>query len=150
MIFGHKDKIAFFEELARKDALAHSYLFFGSSSVGKGTFAKSLANFLERGVFNLPDKPLLNTIFVSPKEDKKSISIDAVSELRRFLAHGAFTVEDGAAGGAREARRIAIIDTVEALGREAQSALLKTVEEPPSRSLIIAVANDPRALHAPL
>jgi DNA polymerase III subunit delta' len=74
--------------------------------------------------------------WVRPQEDSRQIRIEQVRELSAELAltsHG---------GG----YKVAIITPADALNRFAANALLKTLEEPPARTLLILVATEPSRL----
>lgn len=125
-----------FRNLAAAGKLSHAYLFFGggNSSLAKKekfAFAESLANFLERGVFEKPEKPLLE-LSVVEKNEKETVGIDAVRDLKNFLYRKPIVSK----------RRTAIIKDAENLTPEAQNAILKIAEEPPDYSLIIFIASD--------
>ena len=51
MIYGYDKLVKTFKGLAAKDNLSHGYIFFGESEIGKATFARCLANFMEFGEF---------------------------------------------------------------------------------------------------
>jgi DNA polymerase-3 subunit delta' len=75
-------------------------------------------------------------IWLQPQEDSRQIRIEQVRELSADLAltsHG---------GG----YKVGIISPADALNRFAANALLKTLEEPPSRTLLILVASEPSRL----
>jgi len=139
MIFGHEDKVQAFKKLLASDALGHAYLFFGQPEIGKFFFSRLLAYALEYGVFELRDEPLIDAMFIEPAENGK-IGVEAVREVRRFLS----------ARPLRSRRRLVVIRDAEGLTKEAQSALLKIVEEPGEAALIIFIAALPQALFAPL
>lgn len=139
MLFGHEKLIAVFRRLAAENKLSHAYLFFGDAGIGKFSFAKSLAYFLEGGSFEPTGETLIDTGIFSPDE-KNIIGIDAVRGLKRFLWQTPL----------RSPKRIAIINRAEALTTEAQSALLKIVEEPPRDSLIIFITCNDQVLFPPL
>ena len=131
MLYGLEDKIKEFKKLIKEDKLRQSYLFFGESQIGKFTFAASFVFFLENGEFAPPagGRPLIDAKIFSPDESG-IIGIDAVRELKKFLYQRPFL----------SSRRSAVFDSAESLTPEAQSALLKIIEEPPSFSLIIFIA----------
>lgn len=139
MLYGYEETIALFTELVAHGAVGHAYLFFGDSGVGKGTFARMFANFLERGSFTLPETPFLDTAEILPDE-KGTITIDAVRSVRRFLFERPFAAP----------RRTVIVRNAGALTDQAEAAMLKIVEEPPSHALIIFVGEHPSALFPPL
>ena len=74
--------------------------------------------------------------WVRPQEESRQIRIEQVRELSAELAltsHG---------GG----YKVGVIAPADALNRFAANALLKTLEEPPSRTLLILVATEPSRL----
>jgi DNA polymerase-3 subunit delta' len=68
--------------------------------------------------------------------DTGSIKIDEIRDVLRQVGFRPFEAR----------RRVIIVDDAEALGREAQNALLKTLEEPPPGSMIILVTAQPGLL----
>jgi DNA polymerase-3 subunit delta' len=68
--------------------------------------------------------------------DTGTIKIDEIREVLRQVGFRPFEAR----------RRVVIVDDAEALGREAQNALLKTLEEPPPGSIIILVTAQPGLL----
>lgn len=141
-IVGHARPLETLKWSLEKDRLHHAYLFLGPEGVGKRTTALSLAMALHcreksfdfcgscddcvrirKG--NHPDVRL-----VEPLAGKKEITIQQVRELERGLNFRSFS------GG----KRVAILDPATLLNLSAQNALLKTLEEPPSNSLIILIA----------
>jgi len=138
MIAGHDNLIKIFKRLAKNNELSHGYIFFGETKVGKYTFAKYLANFLEYGNFEEPASILTETLFVTPKplKSENSIGIDAVREIKRFLYSKPVV----------SLRRVVIIDNAHNLTSQAQNAILKIAEEPPARGLLILILPNPEAV----
>ncbi len=134
MIFGYDDKIKFFKGLIEKDDLSHAYLFYGEPEIGKATFAKFLAGFLEDKKEN-DNSPLLDALFVEAEEGK-TLGIDDVFRIQEFLYQRPLLSK----------KRTVVVCDAEDLTREAQGALLKIVEEPPRTALIIFVTQDKRNL----
>ncbi len=79
-------------------------------------------------------------IVVRPTEDSQQIRIEQVRELCAELA---LTSHQGG-------YKVAIIDPADTLNRFAANALLKTLEEPPPRTLLVLVAAQPSRLPATL
>ena len=134
MLIGLENKIEKFKKLIKENKLRQSYLFFGEPQIGKFTFASGLVNFLENGEFVSPSaggRPLIDAKFFSPDESG-IIGIDAVRELKKFLYQRPFL----------SLRRSAVFDSAESLTNEAQNALLKIIEEPPSFSLVIFISRE--------
>lgn len=139
MLLGHEDKIGIFKKLFAENNLSHAYLFFGDAEIGKCLFAKSLAYFLESGKFEISEILLIDAQFLCANE-KDIIGIDEIRDLKGFLWQTPL----------RSKKRTVIIDEAEKLTPEAQSALLKIVEEPPSHALLIFIAAQTQILFPPL
>lgn len=132
MLFLLDDKIKIFKKIIQDGNLSQAYLFYGESKVGKYTFSKALAYYLEYKEFDILEKPLIDFKEVLPLNDKKNIGIDEIKEIKNFLYQKPF----------RSIRRFVLIDQKFNLTKEAQSALLKILEEPPLNSLIILISDD--------
>jgi DNA polymerase-3 subunit delta' len=147
-IIGHAPQLEVLRVALRSDRLHHAYLFVGPDGVGKRAVALALAMALhckeEEGDFcgrcaecariqgrNHPDVKLIEC-----GAEKKEISIQQVRELEKALRFRSFS------GG----RKVAIIDPATLLNQAAQNALLKTLEEPPSESLLILLATSAGSL----
>ena len=136
MLFGHKDKIKLFKDLAERERLSHAYLFYGDQQIGKLLFAKHLAYFFEFGNFNFsPEKPLIDAVFTVPGEGG-TIGVDEIRALKRNLSQKPL----------KSKKRIIVINKAEKLTPEAQNSCLKFVEEPPDYAVIIFIANNPDSL----
>ncbi|MEK7650943.1 MAG: hypothetical protein AAB377_00265 [Patescibacteria group bacterium] len=140
MLFGYDEKIKSFEKLIKEDKLGQPYLFYGDRGIGKYSFAKLLAYALETGKFEITPETLLDALFVVKDEEKNSLGIDKVLEAKRFLWQKPL----------KSHYRLAIIDNAEDLTPEAQGALLKVVEEPPTHGLLVFVSHDENVLLPPL
>ncbi len=122
-----------FKNLISKDRLSHAYLFFGGdagSEREKFSFAESLANFLENGIFEKPKKILTETLLIEKDEEGK-IGIDAVRNIKHFLYQKPVASR----------YRTLIIGGADLLTQEAKNAILKIVEEPPESALIIFIVS---------
>ena len=135
----HKELENDFKRLADSGGLFHAYLFFGRKGVGKGSFARALASYVETGVFNEPEKDLRETMIVNrerasedEEEMKESLGIDLVREAERFLYQKPVFSK----------YRCIIIEDAGWLTPIAQNALLKVLEEPPSHGLILATVDN--------
>ena len=150
-------------ELARAAAgqrLHHAWLITGPAGIGKATLAYRFARFLLSGLPAGPaPKPLhvppthgtfrrvaadthadLLTVTLRYDDQKKrmgrEILVDDIREITGFLrltpAEGGF--------------RVVIIDGAEAMNNAAANALLKALEEPPDRAILLLVSHNPGAL----
>jgi len=145
-LIGHKKIIEDLKFLIKKNALPHGFIFAGPGMVGKRTVALALANFLEHGTFMPPaegvilqDMKVIDLAFMKfldPDTAGNSIGIDAAREIKQFLYQRP-NVSD---------RRTLIIDDAAVMTNEAQNAILKITEEPPSSSLIILISSDAEGL----
>ena len=134
MFIGHEKIVEDLTELAKKNELAHGYIFFGSSMVGKRTAALHFANLLEYGKFE--DSGVLQDALQIGPDEKGTLGIDAVRQLKSFLWQRPNASK----------YRVAIVDGGELMTDEAQNALLKIAEEPPQSSLLILITNDVEGL----
>jgi len=139
MLYGHKDKITLFERLIKSDRVSHAYLFFGDSGIGKFLFAKLLGCYVETGKWD-SNHTLIDTREFFPAKDKIFIGIDEAREIKAFLWSTPLA----------SSKRVAIINNAHLLTSEAQSAMLKIVEEPPKHALIIFISHDPSVFGTPL
>lgn len=149
------------EEMALADALAgarmhHAWLLAGPKGLGKATLAYRFAR-VALGAKRVGPRPL----DVDP-EDVIARRVAARSHpdlfvLRRGLNERGkprreITVDDARELGAffslapsEGGMRVAIIDAVDDLNRNAANAILKTLEEPPARSVLLLVCHAPGA-----
>jgi len=138
MLIGHDNLVKTFKRLIKEDKLSHGYIFFGEPQVGKATFAKYLASFLEFGEFEehlgIPTESLV--IVPDIQKGDNSIGIDAVRDIKQFLY----------SKPVRSSRRTVVIDDAETLTNQAQNAILKIAEEPPPSGLLILVLPNPEVL----
>lgn len=77
-------------------------------------------------------------LWVAPLEEARQIRIEQVRELSESLA---LTSHQGR-------WKVAVLEPADTLNRFAANALLKTLEEPPARTLLILVASEPSRLPA--
>jgi DNA polymerase-3 subunit delta' len=160
-LVGHERAEAEMLAAYREGRLAHAWLIGGRQGIGKATLAWRFARFVlanpdpaaraVRDATNLqvepthqvarllaglahPDFALIRREWQgATKKLANEISVDAVRQgLQVFQLSAAF-------GG----WRIAIVDSADDLNRNSANALLKIVEEPPQRSLILIVSHRP-------
>ncbi len=149
---GHKAVVRAFARAVERGRLAHAYHFAGPPGVGKRLFAVELAKALlcenpPAGRFDSCDRcPACLQIaadahpdcFVAGlPPDKHEWPIEQMHELLH-----AFTLKSVRGRG-----KVAILDDADDLNEESANAFLKTLEEPPPRSVIILIGTSPdRAL----
>jgi len=146
-----------FLEALERGRLHHAWLLVGPEGVGKATFAYRAARRLlgarpapAFGVLGAdPDDPVFRQVSghahpdlmvleleSSDGKSRKSIPVDEARALPEF-----FSKSPG-----RAAYRVAIIDTADDLNANAANAVLKTLEEPPERGVLLLVSSQPGAL----
>ena len=133
MIVGHQKIWQFLTKAAELQKLSHAYLFSGQEKLGKKTLAREFVKWLfQDDNSNLSAHP--DFIFVEPlqKEIKIAQIRDLIWRLQLSPLNSSF--------------KTAIIDQAHCLNQEAQSALLKTLEEPKGNTLLILVSEYPETL----
>jgi DNA polymerase III subunit gamma/tau len=128
------------------DRVAHGYIFSGARGVGKTTTARILAKALNciSGPTVTPDGTCPscveitagNSVDVQEIDAASNRGIDEIRELREAVRYLP----------ARDRYKIFIIDEAHMLTTEAFNALLKTLEEPPPRSLFMLATTEPHKL----
>jgi len=145
-ILGQERVLGHLRAAWKADRLAHAYLFLGPEGVGKESVARALAAALNCarpgdewdacGECPSCRRMLAGThadfLVIRPtSEDRQpQIKIGQIRELRRVTAYA--PMEGG--------WRVALIKPAEDMRPEAANALLKTLEEPPARHLIVLAA----------
>ena len=125
---GNEKAVAFLDKVLESANVASSYIFSGYGNLGKATIAISFARKLQgQAGVNNSDLHILERA-----EEEKSISIEAVRDFIRTMSLGSFL------GG----YKIGIIKEASYLSEEAKSALLKTLEEPKEKVVIILLVDD--------
>lgn len=123
-------QLDFLVESARAGKGAHAYLFAGAGSVDKKSVAVAFARELigaGEASFN-PDLML-----VEVEEGERGISIDRIREIKKFLSFAPYAGEN----------KVVIINEFERMKPEASSAILKILEEPPAKSVLILISDYP-------
>jgi DNA polymerase III subunit delta' len=158
---GHSVAERAFLDAYRAGRMPHSWIIGGPEGIGKATLAWRVARFLfanpdpqsptvqraqtldvdagstaarQIAALSSPDIALLRREWNEKiKKFYTEIRVDEVRRAARIFQH--------AAGG--NGWRVAIIDSADALNRNAANALLKLIEEPPARSLFLLIAHRP-------
>ncbi len=145
-IVGHEHLIEAFRHVFQKRRLAHAYLFSGPSGVGKRLFAEELAKALLCESSNKPAGELAacdqcsacllfaaqthpDFFSVRRPEDVNVMPTELILELC-----AGFSLKSARGHG-----KVAILDDADDLNDEAANRFLKTLEEPPPRSVFILV-----------
>lgn len=166
-LLGHEDAEKALLDAFNAERLPHAIILAGPSGIGKSTLAYRLARFLlaqgetqEAGLFGEPEKP--DTLYIAPDhpvfrrvasgghadllvvarefDEKKGrmqndIAVETVRRITPFLRKTA------AEGG----WRAVIVEDAEYLNANSQNALLKILEEPPKKTVLLLVTAQPGA-----
>ncbi|MGV6810618.1 MAG: DNA polymerase III subunit delta' [Brevirhabdus sp.] len=167
-LFGQQAAEREFLDVFNSGRLHHGWLITGPRGVGKATLAWRIARFLlttptgdENGLFGAAPAP--ESLDVAPehpvarrmaalaepsllllrrawdrdrKKLKSQITVDEVRKLRGFFG---MTASDGG-------RRVVIVDDADVMNVSAANALLKLLEEPPERAIILLISHRPSGL----
>jgi DNA polymerase-3 subunit delta' len=146
-----------FEDARARGRLHHAWLLTGPEGIGKATFAYRAARRLlgapadpRYGLLgSAPDHPVSRQIIARSHPDilvleregadgkpRKVIPVDDVRKLAEFFSKSP----------ASAPHRVAIVDAADDLNVNAANALLKTLEEPPPRGVLLMVSHSPGRL----
>ena len=152
-LIGNKKNIDFLSRSLANNKLANSYIFSGPDNMGKTKLAEHLAKIIlcekkgnlytekpcgncssckKFGSLNLEENLAHNDFYVIKKEkDKKNISVEQIRELIHSLGMSSFS----------NAYKVGIIKHADKLTEQASNALLKLLEEPKKKVLIVLVSS---------
>ncbi|MDP2944399.1 MAG: hypothetical protein Q8N57_02370 [bacterium] len=131
---GNEKVIEFLERGLKNNRIVQTYVFTGADDLGKSTVALAFADNLQ----GHPQGFNSDLHILEPEADKKSISIEAVREFIKTLNLSSFL----------NSYKIGIIKRADLLSPEAKSALLKTLEEPKEKVIIILLTANEHSLPA--
>ncbi len=126
-IIGHQSAINFLAKGLSQSKLAQAYLFYGPPNLGKTAIAEALA----LKVLGSSELMLTNLQKLEVLPDKKDIGIEQVRDFRRTLFLKSFS----------DHYKVGIVYEAEKLNQESANALLKTLEEPSPKTLLIIVSS---------
>jgi DNA polymerase-3 subunit delta' len=153
---GHDAAVAALYDAAMSGRLHHAWLIGGGAGIGKATLAYRFARWLLAGATTAdlsldPAHPVFRRVAANTHADlltidrrlnektkkmQTEIVIDTVHEVGRFLR---LTAGEGG-------WRVVVVDGAEDMNRNAANALLKLLEEPPKRAILLLVSHAPGRL----
>ena len=161
VLFGHAEAERTLLEAYQSTRMPHAWLIGGGPGIGKATLAYRLARFVlahpdpqgsdvqnATSLAVAPDHPVARRIAVQAQGDLlvlervineqtgKLYTVIRVDDVRRSVSFFGSTAGEGG-------WRIAIVDAVDELQREGANALLKVLEEPPERTLLLLISHSP-------
>src|SRR3989440_4014438 len=137
MAFTRKAAVGFLRRAHEQERLGHAYLISGPTGSGKREVAAELANAVNGTSAADVFSSRAREIFVAEPESKsRRILIEQIRELEHGLQMR----------GSEGRRKVAIIAEADRLQPQAANAFLKTLEEPPSNSLLLLLSALPEAL----
>lgn len=148
MMIGHQKQWNYLRSLAKTDKIPHALLFAGQEQLGKKAIAIEFVKLLNCQSKDFSQRPCCSCSacreiekalypdlwLVAPS--KKEIQISQIREMEKFLSMRPF----------RGLFKAVIIDDCHLTTSEAQSCLLKTLEEPKGRAVLILITSGPARL----
>jgi DNA polymerase-3 subunit delta' len=166
-LFGHANAEATLLSAYRSGRIPHAFLIAGPKGIGKATLAYRMARFVlahpdpadrevqsAKSLAVAADNPVARRISAQGQPDLLIIERTlndkgvlhkqiAVDDIRRTVTFFGSTAREGG-------WRIAIVDAVDELNASGANALLKVLEEPPQRALILMVSHSASRVPATL
>ncbi|MGH7029060.1 MAG: DNA polymerase III subunit delta', partial [Stellaceae bacterium] len=167
-LIGHENAERELERLYRTGRLPHAILLGGPHGIGKATLAFRFARFVlaqgdrsegpnllggvgETGLAVDPENAVFRRMAAGGHADL--LTVERAWDPRRRRRRGEIVVEDAREitgffrlTAAEEGWRIVVIDGAEEMNRNAANAVLKILEEPPGRALLLLVSHNPGRL----
>lgn len=140
---GHNQQKALFQKMAASKKVPHNLLFTGPEAVGKKKAANELIKLLNcknkgcgkcKICREIEENQHSDLLLI---EDEKEITISKIREVQKRLS---------LTGRNKDSFKAVIIDRAHLMNLQAQACLLKTLEEPQGKALIILVTEYPRIL----
>ena len=150
-IFGQDKPKQIIKKAVQGNSLTYAYLFYGQESIGKKKVAIELAKSLNcissingdpcdkcGSCQKIESKTHPDFFFVEPEKKTptakyKIIDVDAIRELQRKLAYHPYEGK----------LKVAVIDDADLMSASAANSFLKTLEEPPSSTILILISSSP-------
>ena len=135
-VLGHKNQKEFLKRLKEKESVPHALLFTGPEKIGKRRvaleFIKTLNPSNKSEIIEKREYPDFFSI-----EQEEEIQINQIRDLQKGIS---------LTGQTKDSFKAVLIDRAHLMNSQAQSALLKTLEEPKGRVVIILITEYPEML----
>jgi len=144
-IKGQTGAVNYLRQSIKKEKIVSGYLFQGPSGVGKTLAASIFSSALNcrvapgEGCGSCPDCRKVedgshsDVHFLAPCSKSRQIVIDQIKELQRMVYLGSYS----------DNWKVFIIQDADRMNPNVQNAFLKTLEEPPERTILILITNQP-------
>jgi len=146
-VVGHKRVIAYLQESVRSGHVSHAYLLDGPDGVGKRLVARLFAATLQ--CVEGGDEPCGRCLSCRQMDSGNQPDVAWVTHEKAVITVGDIRSQLCNVVPVKPMvgpYRIFIVDEAEKMNPEAQNALLKTLEEPPSYAVILLLTNNAEAL----
>lgn len=135
VIIGHDELVRYLDTLCEQRSFAHAYCFVGPEHVGKSRLAEYFINrIIGEGPAIVLDRKEAQTYtdftYIEPLEGKKEIAVAQIRALNASLQLTSF----------HNNYKIVVIDQAQLLNQASSNALLKLLEEPHPRTVMILLA----------
>jgi len=132
-IIGHQKQLNILNKSIERNNVAQAYLFLGPENVGKFTVALDFGKKLTGSGKDLNPNLYIITPEINEENSKqKEIKIEAIKDLQHWLG---LSAHEGK-------MKVAVIDEAQKLNKTSQNALLKTLEEAHTGTVVILVTQD--------
>lgn len=144
-IIGNEENKSKLKNIIESGNISHSYIFSGTSGIGKFLFAKEFAKAILCSSENKPCNYCKscesfesgnNPDIIIVDEQEESIKTEQIKELTNNILEKPIQSD----------KKIYIINNSENMTKEAQNSLLKTLEEPPEYAIIILITRNENLL----
>jgi DNA polymerase III subunit delta' len=146
---GHQKTVKFLQKSIDNNKLAHAYLFSGKQNLGKRLLVNEFVDSILCHDHNKAEGDVLpcrtcvycdqlkkgihpDVYFLKKEEDKKNITVEQVREMQKMLYLASFL----------NSYKFAIIEHAEDMSESAQNAILKILEEPKPKTILILLISD--------
>jgi len=151
-VVGHKNNIKFLQKSIDNNKLSHAYLFSGKEFLGKKQVADNFMSAVLCHDYNQKNKKEADNYpcgkcvfcqqleknihpdvyFLKKDEEKKNITVEQVREMQKLMHMASFL----------NSYKICLIEKAEDLSESAQNSLLKILEEPKDKTILIVLSNN--------